>query len=434
MRFILFCVLVVYNYTNAQPVIEENFIYPTGTLTVLNTDWIEDPLGSYDVQVIDGNLTYWGYPSSGAGRMIFLDGGSSGRSGIKRSFPMISGNGKKVYVSFLLKMKDTLDLTTAGFFRLKSLDASIKLYVNLQKVTGTNKYKIGISKGGEYFFDPVLRDPGEVYLIVASYQFNTGNDTLKLWIDPDLSGGIPPPALTHCPAVADAANLTSINLSQLAASGNIYIDGLRLDTTWAQAPLPVELTTFSAEVFSDSIIVKWRTETEIENYGFDLERSKYGKWEKIGFIEGHGNCNTPNNYNFLDNEIFNSSEISYRLKQIDTDGSFEYSNEINVKLIPSDFCLFQNFPNPFNPITLIRYNFPAAAGSNEANVKMILYDVLGNVTSVLLNEVESAGRYEYLLDTKNLHLSSGIYFYSLLVSYTGTAAIYSDVKKMILLK
>jgi len=133
---------------------------------------------------------------------------------------------------------------------------------------------------------------------------------------------------------------------------------------------------------SSSIELHWQTETEVDNYGFDIERSTTDdNWEKIGFVEGHGNSNSPKLYAFTDKNPAGGSIFNYRLKQIDTDGKFEYSNIIEVELIPNEFVLYQNYPNPFNPTTTIKYALPF-----ESMVKIVLYNSLGEQVEVILNK------------------------------------------------
>lgn len=196
----------------------------------------------------------------------------------------------------------------------------------------------------------------------------------------------------------------------------------------ASAPIPVELTSFSAKVFGNVVELNWTTATEVKNYGFDIEKSqtinvKSETWEKIGFVEGHGNSNSPKHYYYLDNSSKEPGYYSYRLKQIDTDGKIGYSNVITVILdqLPSAFELHQNYPNPFNPVTVISYSIP-----KTSNVNLVVYDVLGNTVKILVTENQEAGNYTISFDADQL--SNGIYFYKL------QAGGFTAVKKMLLLK
>jgi len=190
-------------------------------------------------------------------------------------------------------------------------------------------------------------------------------------------------------------------------------------------PLPVELTSFSAQVNEGEVTLNWETETEVDNYGFNIERKtkeeRRETWEVIGFVEGHGNSNSPKQYSFTDKNPVGGSNFSYRLKQIDTDGKFEYSDVVEVLLVPEELFLSQNFPNPFNPSTTIEFSL-----SQTSHVTLEVFNTLGERVGVLASEELSAGTYNYKWDASNL--TSGIYFYIL---QTGD---FIQTRKMILLK
>ncbi len=191
-------------------------------------------------------------------------------------------------------------------------------------------------------------------------------------------------------------------------------------------PLPVELVSFTAKVVSGNVILNWTTETEVRNYGFDVERSGSNKiWQKIGFVEGSGNSNSNKDYSFTDSRLTSGLEYYYRLKQIDTDGQYEYSNEVSVTLSIDSYSLYQNYPNPFNPTTTINFSLP-----EEALVKLKIWDILGNEIAVLVNERLSPGNYEAIFNISSTRsgVPSGVYFYSL------EAGGFSLRKKMIIIK
>jgi glucose/arabinose dehydrogenase/PKD repeat protein len=192
-------------------------------------------------------------------------------------------------------------------------------------------------------------------------------------------------------------------------------------------PLPVELTSFTARVKNSAVELKWITETEVSNYGFDIEKKILdGEWIKIGFVEGHGNSNSPKIYSFIDNHLIGSTKFKYRLKQIDTDGTFEYSDEIKVEHIPQVFALFQNYPNPFNPSTNIRYQLPV-----NAKVEIKIFDLTGAVVITQLYEEKDAGMHE--IEFNAHRFASGIYYYRI-QAVSAEKQIFIDTKKMILLK
>lgn len=191
--------------------------------------------------------------------------------------------------------------------------------------------------------------------------------------------------------------------------------------------LPVELASFTGKIINGKVNLIWRTETEVDNYGFEIQRSAEGirnseDWEIIGFVEGHGNSNSPKNYSFQDNPFPRASSLYYRLKQIDTDGQFEYSESIEVKFdVLEQFVLYQNYPNPFNPTTKISWYAPY---STQHSIK--LFDILGNEVAVLFDEFREAGSYEIEFNAEGL--SSGVYFYQL------KAGDFIESKKMIISK
>jgi hypothetical protein len=192
------------------------------------------------------------------------------------------------------------------------------------------------------------------------------------------------------------------------------------DTT---GTVPVKLLSFSSSVAANVVTLNWSTATELNNHGFEIERRPdKGNWRTIGFREGKGTTSKTQQYSYSDNlsEIV-SSKFYYRLKQIDFNGSFEYSEIVEVEITPAVFSLSQNYPNPFNPTTTIKYQLPASS-----KVTLKVYDVLGNEVATLLNEEKEAGTYEVMFEASNY--SSGVYIYRL------QAGSFIETKKMVLLR
>jgi hypothetical protein len=215
--------------------------------------------------------------------------------------------------------------------------------------------------------------------------------------------------------------ITAINIT---APYSLYwgFDDIVMD-----ASLPVELTSFTANTIENEVILNWQTATEVNNYGFEVERTIKNEkleiinWETIGFVAGAGNSNSPKEYSFTDKPK-DGTEFKYRLKQIDSDGQYEYSPEVEVSLnAVSDYSLKQNFPNPFNPTTKIEYSIPT-----DNNVEIKVFNVLGVEVATLLNELRQAGTHS--IEFNSDALPSGIYFYKI------NSGRYSEVKKMILLR
>jgi len=199
--------------------------------------------------------------------------------------------------------------------------------------------------------------------------------------------------------------------------------------------IPVELLGFTAEMSNGLVALNWETATETNNRGFEIQR-KTGNynWQTVGFVSGKGTTTQMSNYSYIDNPVgvINYAKITYRLKQLDYDGKANYSKEINVEFTgaPKNFSLDQNYPNPFNPATVIRYAVPT-----ESKVKVIVYNLSGEVVKELVNQVQSAGFHESTFNTNSgINLSSGIYFYSIEATPLNGNNSFRQTKKMILLK
>ena len=170
--------------------------------------------------------------------------------------------------------------------------------------------------------------------------------------------------------------------------------------------VPVELTLFSGKYINGSVHLEWSTGTETNNYGFEIQkRYENTSFEKIGFVAG-SESTTEAHYSFTDEHNL-AGRIYYRLKQLDFNGDFGYSNEIFVEITPlSDYQLFQNYPNPFNPSTIIKYSVLL-----QSKIKIALYDIIGNEVNTLLEGIQEVGIHEINLTADNL--SSGVYFVSM---------------------
>jgi len=186
--------------------------------------------------------------------------------------------------------------------------------------------------------------------------------------------------------------------------------------------IPVELISFTAGVIDNSVQLSWETATEVNNFGFEIERKNdNSEWDYIGFAPGHGTSTSLKSYSFADSSPKSGNKFKYRLKQIDLDGRNKFSNEIEIEIVPSKFALDQNFPNPFNPKTTIRYQIP-----EDSKVVIKIYNIIGAEVSELLSEYKQAGIYE--IDFTSGDLSSGTYIYRIITNN------YTISKKMILLK
>lgn len=190
--------------------------------------------------------------------------------------------------------------------------------------------------------------------------------------------------------------------------------------------IPVELTSFEAVANGLDVELNWTTATETNNYGFEIQRKYFDDFITIGFVKGAGHSTTQRKYSFVDKDLAEGS-YTYRLKQIDYNGAYHYSNEVEVIVAgPKVYFIEQNFPNPFNPETVIRFNL-----ATSSNVTLKVYNNLGEEIKTLYNGKLNAGRNEVTFDGADL--SSGIYIYRIeAIGDDGT--MFNASKKMNLIK
>ena len=313
---------------------------------------------------------------------------------------------------------------------------------------------------GSVFTNKIYTNPGGsnptgIDLIYPEYYWQIGTTYKTFTCDATFD-------ITDLPGVTNTENLRIIKRNNSNADWAIYNDFTLVSATQIKAnnltsfsefaiasvggnALPVELISFDALILNEKVKLTWETATEVNNYGFEIlrsvknENSQYAdEWEKLGFVQGSGNSNSPKSYEFIDESPLTDS-TEYKLKQIDTDGNFAfYSKTVKVVFgvtdannnkstdeLPKEFLLAQNYPNPFNPSTKIKYSVPVM-DANFTNVKLIIYDVLGKEVLDLVNEQQTAGNYEIEFNASNL--SSGMYFYKL------SSNNFSAIKKMLLVK
>jgi hypothetical protein len=242
--------------------------------------------------------------------------------------------------------------------------------------------------------------------------------------------GLPNNPAVNMYGTIHALAISGTNLFAGTEGNGVYVTDIS-----SLIPLPVELTSFIAKVKQSTADLQWTTATEVNNYGFEVERAiknyELGikNWEKIGFVGGSGTSNAPKEYYFTDKNI-PAGKYSYRLKQIDRDGKFEYSQEVEVTAsgAPKKFTLCQNYPNPFNPTTTLRYGIP-----ERSTVKLTVYSTLGQQVFQVSSGTKDAGYHEYIFDASQL--TSGVYLYKIeAVSEQDPNTIFVKTQKMILMK
>jgi uncharacterized protein (TIGR02145 family) len=226
--------------------------------------------------------------------------------------------------------------------------------------------------------------------------------------------------------------LKSFGISLTNYDNSVYLGGnasvgyglsIRCINDSTVSELPVELTLFTASIINKNVKLNWSTATEINTSAFEIERKQANSnsWLKIASIKASGNSTSPKQYSFSDKNV-NVCKYSYRLKMSDLDGASKYSNIINIEIAPpAKFELLNAYPNPWNPITTIRYQVPI-----NILVTIKVFNALGREVSILVNEIKPAGSYEITFNAKGL--SSGTYYYQL------KAGSFVETKKIILIK
>lgn len=177
-----------------------------------------------------------------------------------------------------------------------------------------------------------------------------------------------------------------------SGENNLYFNNLSIRT---DNPLPVELANFDAKSTTSSINLYWTTLSEINNYGFNIEKSFNGiNFETIGFVEGNGNSIEAIAYQFTDENPQNGLNY-YRLKQIDFDGQFEYSNIISIDFENENSISF--YPNPVSDNLIITTDI-------QDDVTVRLISVNGQVISENSQYIDN----QFSIDVSRLN--NGIYY------------------------
>lgn len=405
----------------------EVFNYTVGSLLTDNGGWANHSGTGNNITIASGPLTYSGYPSSGSGNHVVIEGGSGSREDVNIGFDSVSADGESVYFAFLANVASAS--ATADYFvhignrAAPNSFSSFAARVFVQDAAGSLKF--GISNTSTSTIGPNSFAYGTTYLLIVKYTINTtGADDVKLWV---LSSGVPADeASAGTPEVTNTTTngqdiIDAFALRQGGQAYSVQVDGIRIGLAWSDA-VPVELTSFTASVSNNAVVLNWATATEINNQGFNVERkSSNSSWQKIGYVQGNGTTTEAQKYSFTDAGL-TTGKYQYRLKQIDFDGTSEYSKVVEVDFAaPVAYGLSQNYPNPFNPSTKIQFSVP-----QSGKVVIKLYNMLGQELKTLLNETREAGIHTIDFNASQLH--SGVYFYKI------EAGSFSSIKKMTLIK
>ncbi len=387
----------------------DHFDYDAVELHLVGQDWSRISGTSNDLLVVDGNLTYSGYPMPATGRMVKLT--SLGNDDDKLSIQSINTAGQKVYASFLINVLNTTGLNTTGAYFAALGNGTSNFLSRLWIKLDSDGFDLGLSKSSNTVAGWTSKlNVNTTYLIVLYYEIVTGpsNDVAKLWVNPDLSGSEPTADIST--SANNDGSVDGFYLRQAAGTPNVYIDAIRIATSWNDAPLPVTLSKFNIENISNGLKLRWETATETNNYGFEIERTKGEPnsnknliWEKIGFVQGSGNSNSPKEYTFIDKDRLYGI-YSYRLKQIDFDGNYSYSDALSIKVGAKPLVYdLKNYPNPFNPETIIEFELP-----HSSLINMSIYNSIGQKIETLVNEFFEEGIYRKTFNGSKY--PSGVYF------------------------
>jgi len=268
---------------------------------------------------------------------------------------------------------------------------------------------------------------GRHYMIVAGFEQVTNywnENPVAPYPDPVAFGGVTagagyhwaPGGIIYPPAMQEDVPVT------------IYGDPVSYyQTVVTDLEIPVELMSFTFAVNENDVTLNWNTATEINNLGFEVQRkTANGEFAAIGFINGYGTTTEPQSYTFIDENLATGS-YTYRLKQVDLDGSEYFYDELTAEISnPTEFALQQNYPNPFNPGTQVDFSLAA-----DSKVTLTVYSLLGEKVATLVNSNLSAGSHQVNFDASNLN--SGVYFYRLDAQGVDGSA-FTLTKKMILTK
>ncbi len=435
MVLLLGLALLGFSDGDSQVLLLDNFDYPAGN-ALTGHGWSVVQGGSNVSSVASSGLTYTGYGASGLGNAALLDQNSgAGHEDLARSFTnQTTGD---IYVSFLLNAS-AVDMSASFNFPLYLSAASGsggwgRVYID---VDGNSNVRFGLSQFVESAaYTTFSFSLNTTYLIVLKYTLNGGasNDQASLFVftDPTLPATEPdtPTVGPVSSGATDPSGIARVVIRRAGVSNNnILLDGIGVTTSWGEAPLPVELISFTSAVEGNDVTLNWATVSETNNFGFEVERwDPVTAWRKLAFVPGHGTTLRPQQYAHIDQGVA-SGAYRYRLKQVDTNGDFEYSASLNVNIgRPATTRLVQNYPNPFNPSTQIVYSLQA-----PGQVLLKVFDLTGRAIRTLVNESQEIGEYSVTWDGRDNNqakMASGIYFYALQIDSKTV-----DTRRMLMVK
>jgi uncharacterized delta-60 repeat protein len=393
----------------------------------------------------DGKIVVAGYFSSGGSAIDIAVAryNSDGTldTGFDTDGKVTTAIGSATDIGYSVAIQADGKIVVAGYAHMGSTDDfAVVRYNNdgtLDGGFGTGgKVTTDFGSGADWGYSVALQLDGKI--VVAGFASSSGNKiaVVRYKSDGTLDTGFDTDGKVTTAIGSSGDYGSSVALQsdgKIVVAGSTYIGGSDADFavvrySGSSGPLPVELTSFTASVITSSVQFKWVTATEVNNYGFDIERRiKNEEWTKISFVQGAGTSNSPRDYSCTDNNL-SPGRYAYRLKQVDNNGAFSYhgSVEVEIGLAPQKFALLQNYPNPFNPSTRIQYSLEKAS-----QVSLKVYNVLGVEVATLVNGRQEAGSYTVpfsAIGGNTSTFASGVYFYRL------EAGSFVSTNKFVLMK
>lgn len=389
--------------TSFAQIFVENFNYPVGDSLTAH-GWTRHSGTSGTILVGTPGLEFPNYIVTGGNNALLYQNGED----INKTFDSLTAG--SVYTSMLVKL--TANIPAPGYFfhygrnPFNTFDFRARTWV---KADGLG-YRIGLSPSGnaDTVFTTAKFDIDSTYLIVVKYTVvDAASDSISMWVFKPGDNIATEVAPTVGPLSMAAADISpgSIAFRQFNADQRIVVDNVQVSNSWLLNIVPVEFVSFSATAQNGKVDLAWQTASETNNKGFEVERSLDNKnFSVVGYVDGRGTTTQTSVYNFSDKFDVNGT-VYYRLKQIDFDGTTEFSNTIEVESnLITGFEMFQNYPNPFNPSTTIKFT---VAESGMAALKV--FNVTGEEVVNLFNQTVEKGTV-YTVNFDASKLNSGVYF------------------------
>ncbi|MCK6600830.1 MAG: T9SS type A sorting domain-containing protein [Bacteroidetes bacterium] len=415
----LITALAVVSISTAQTFTDDFTGLTTGATLIGQSSWTKGGTGPEPTVQITSPLTYPGY-NGGDMEYVEMPTPTATASRAYKGFtPITTFSTHTVMYSALIRINTAAGTSSNYFMTVGNSGTGTTYFARLFAIPSGSGFKFGLSKLSN---TPVLEGTervfGETYLVVVRYTFHNGatnDDEAFVWVNP--SGTSEPATETAAISILTAAAASDPVPSDI---GNITwhsrgvnnptgaFDALRVGfgatsadawTNLNPGTLPVELSSFSVSPVHGGALLKWETASEVNNAGFEILKNG----EPVAFINGKGNTTEKQSYQWMDKAV--SGQVTYQLRQTDTDGKMTLSEILTFTGAAGTFEVEGNYPNPFNPETKIRFNLAA-----DSQVLVKVSNIIGQEIAVLANEKMTAGKKEIRFNAANL--ASGVYFYS----------------------